>query len=355
MTGYEYGNTRLRVMRKRLIGRDELLTMLAAASLERMLAMLSDTQYGPDVEASLVRARGLKRLDDAIRSNLARTLGQMASFYEDRAREKVDLLLHRWDLHNLRALVRLPQSHLEPGDVAGLLVPAGRLTENELNEIAAQPDLRSRIDLIVAWDIPTSSTARLLVRARSEYEISGEIAVLEAAVDRAFAAEVAEVLDEDGNGSSAILRAEIELRNLSAALRRRASRMDQEPGWSEPSGGYVEGGLVPTEVWEQVADTNQAEAVVDLVTGRKLPYEWDIALREWVTHGDLATLADQLRSATTTAALARLVTGDVLGFDVPVAFTFAKEAEVRNLHLVGRGIVHDIPAGEIEARLEMVA
>ncbi len=355
MIGYEYGNTRLRAMRTRLLALSDLSEMIAAGSLDRMLALLADTSYGPDLEASLVRTRGMSRLDEAIRSNLSRTLRQMSSFYGDDAREKIDLLLHRWDLRNLRALVRLPQVPLQWADVSSLLVPAGRLGETELGELAVQPDVRSRIDLMVAWDIPSPETALDLVRARGLFEATGDTTVLESALDAAFAAEMDEVLGEERTGAAAVLRSEVDARNLGSSLRLRAARIDHESGWSERSGEYLGGGMVPVHVWEQVADTDPPEVVAELLVRQRLLPGWDAAIQDWVTHGELTTLADQLQRKTTTAAVARLVGGDVLGFDVPLAFTFAKEAEARNLRLIGRGIVHGIPIHEIETRLEVAA
>lgn len=355
MTGYEYGNTRLRAMRARLLTPSDLAGMIAAGSLDRMLAMLAETAYAPDVEAALVRSKGLRRLDEAIRSNLARTMRQMASFFDEEARDRVDLLLDRWDLHNLRALLRLPQAPLTPGNVSALLVPAGRLTDTELAELAALPDIRSRVDLMVAWDLPSPATAIALVRARVEYELHGDTTVLESALDQAFAARMDEVLGDESIGSAAILRGEQDARNLGTALRARAARLDREPAWSERFGGYVSGGLIPTALWEQVAATDAADAVAGLLTGRHLLPGWDAVILEWVAHGELTTLSDQLQRATTAAAIARFVTGDVLGFDIPVAYTFAKEAEARNLRLIGRGIVHGLPGTEIEARLEVAA
>jgi V/A-type H+/Na+-transporting ATPase subunit C len=352
MSGYEYGNTRLRAMRARLLEGGDYSEMLASGSLDRMLAMLADTPYGPDVEAALVRARGLRRLDEAVRMNLARTLRQMASFYDADVAPLIDLLLGRWDIHNLRSLLRLPASPLEAGDVSSLLVPAGRLAETELAELAAQPDTRARIDLIVAWQIPTPDTATLLSRARAEYEREGDPAVLERALDAAFATRLQSRLGEERRGAAAILRAEVDLRNLSAALRFRATRMDREPEWSARPPAYVEGGLVAAELWEQLHHLDAAEAVVAHLTDRPLVDGWKAALTEWISHGDLPNLEASLQRRLTEAAVALFATGDVLGFDIPVAFTFAKEAEARNLRLVGRTLVHQLPMGEVEARME---
>jgi V/A-type H+-transporting ATPase subunit C len=355
MTGYEYGNTRLRAMRARLLTRADFAGMVATGSLDRMLAMLADTAYGPDVEAALVRFKGLHRLDEAIRSNLARALRQMASFYDERPRDRVDLLLDRWDLHNLRALLRLPRAPSTPGDISGLLVPAGRLTDIELSELAALPDIRARLDLMVAWDLPSPATTTALARAGVEYELHGDTTVLESALDQAYAARMDEILGDESTRAAAILRAERDARNLGASLRARAARLDREPGWSEDFDGYVDGGLVPIAVLEEVAATDLAETVAGLLTRTRLLPGWDEAILDWVAHHGLTSLADQLQRATTAAAIRGFVTGDVLGFDIPVAFTFAKEAEARNLRLIGRGIVHGWPATEIEARLEVAA
>jgi vacuolar-type H+-ATPase subunit C/Vma6 len=240
------------------------------------------------------------------------------------------------------------------GDISALLVPAGRLGDAELAEIAALPEIRSRIDLMVAWDIPSPATALALVRARTAFEAQGDATVLETALDDAFAAEMGEVLGDDRTGAAAVLRSEVDARNMTTALRIRRSRLDREPAPEQPV-AYVAGGLVPVEIWERVAESDAAEGVTESLGPRALLPGWDPAIAEWVSDGDLTGLADRLQRATTAAAFARWVTGDVLGFDIPLAFTFSKEAEARNLHLVGRGIVHGIPVDEIEARLEVAA
>jgi V/A-type H+/Na+-transporting ATPase subunit C len=355
VTGYEYGNTRLRAMRSRLLGPADLSEMIGAGSLDRMLTMLADTPYAPDLEAALVRGRGLPRLDEAIRSNLARTLRRMASFYEGEAREKVDLLLLRWDLRNLRTLIRLPEVPVRTEEDVALLVPAGRLGEAELTELAAQPDVASRIDLMVAWGVPSRDTAITLLAGRAAYLTEGDSSQLEAALDRAFAVDMQQVLGQERTGAASILRAEIDARNLDVALRRREARIEREPGWSDSGQAYVPGGTLTAETWTEVAATDSPETVATILAGKNPVPGWDEVIHAWVSHADVRDLTDRMRRAITSAAVSRFVTGDPLGFDIPLAFTFAKEAEARNLHLVGRGIVHGIPVAELERRLESAA
>lgn len=354
MSGYEYGNTRLRAMRSRLLTRSDYVDMMGAGSLDRMLAMLADTPYSPDVEAALVRARGLDRLDRALRSNLAGTLTRMAGFYEGRPRQLVNLLLSRWDLRNLRVLIQVAGLGI-PSDATRLVVPAGRLQESQLTELAAQDSVASLVDQMVVWGIPSPESAFALLRSRTEFMSDGDIARLELAIDRAFAGEMDRVLATEPDGAAVILRSEIDARNLELALRLRAARMDGEPGWSEASDRYLSGGLQPPELWGQIADTDRPEVVAEIAGGRSQIPRWDQALSEWAAGGGLAELSDGLQRAITSAARSRFVTGDQLGFDIPVAFTFAKEAEIRNLSLIGRGLVHRLPMAGIEESLEVAA
>lgn len=355
MSGYEYGNTRLRAMRARLLTRGDYVDLMGSGSIDRMLAMLADTRYAADVESALVRARGLDRLDRALRSNLATTLRKVASFYEGRPRELVDVLLSRWDLRNLRALLRLFGVGAVGVDTGGLVVPAGRLEGSELGELAAQDDVASLIDLMVAWGIPSTESAFALLRARAEFMAEGDISRLEKAIDRAFATEMDRILAAEDGQAVTILRAEIDVRNLELALRLRTARREDELGWSEATDRYLSGGLQPLELWEQIVDADPPEEVVELAGARSPIPGWNGAVAEWATGDGVVELSDALQRAITAAARALFVTGDQLGFDIPVAYTFAKEAEVRNLALIGRGLVHRIPMGDIEASLEVAA
>lgn len=329
--------------------------MMGAGSLDRMLAVLADTPYAPDIESALVRVRGLDRLDRALRSNLATTLRKMASFYEGRSRELVDVLLSRWDLRNLRALLRFFVGVTAGADVGELVVPAGRLEESELGELAAQESIASLVDLMVAWGVPSPESAFALLQARAEFMAEGDVSRLERAIDRAFAAEMDQLLAPDDDGAVAILRAETDARNLELALRVRAARRDAESGWSEFTDRYLPGGLQPPELWEQIADTDPPEVVAALAGARSPIPGWSRAVVDWASGGSVAGLSDALQRAITSAARARFVTGDQLGFDIPVAYTFAKEAETRNLSRIGRGLVHRIPMTDVEGSLELAA
>lgn len=348
MTGYEYGNTRVRAMRARLLRPRELADLLRTGNLDRLLGALAETDLRPEVEVALARVSGPRRLDEALRRHLARILSAVASFYEGAAGDRVGLLLDRWIRKDLRAIVRLPDGGAG-GDPADLLVPVGRLDEAALAEITSHPDLRSRMDQVIAWDLPWGGGTRVLAAALAEYERSGDRTAVEHAVDEAFAGRIESVLGDDRVGT--VLRAEIDATNLLTALRIRAARTAGEPVPDIPH--FVSGGNREAERWADVAGENDVERVA-AAARMSFPGGWDEELAAWGSHQDLTVLADGLRRRITAAAVSGFVSGDPLGFDIPVAYVFAKEAEVRDIRLVGRAIVHGL-GPEVLDHLETAA
>jgi vacuolar-type H+-ATPase subunit C/Vma6 len=316
-----------------------------------MLASLADTPYRDDVETAMTRSQGLSRLDETLRRHLGRTMRRMLSFYEGRPGDLVELVTDRWDLHNLRVLLRLPEGPGRRDLIDPLLIPGGRLDEAALRELAALPDAASRLDLLVTWEVPSPEAVHALLRASREPTPPS----LEVALDQVYATHVDETLGEDRTGAAAVLRAAADTTNLLTALRIREAAVVGEPVPEPDRVGYLPGGLVDPSRWPEIAALVDPEEVVAEIGRLPTLPGWDAAVAEWGEHQDLTLLADRLRRATTRAAALLLTRGDPLGLDVPVGYAHAKEAEVRNLRLIGRGIVHQLPADQVAAMLEEAA
>jgi vacuolar-type H+-ATPase subunit C/Vma6 len=325
--------------------------LVTSPGIDQMLASLADTAYREDVEAAMTRGRGLGRLDETVRRHLARTMRHMRSFYEGRPGVLVGLVTDRWDRNNLRVLLRLPEGPGRAELVDPLLIPAGRLDEAALRELAALPDAASRLDLLVSWELPSAEAAHALLRASREPSPRS----LEVALDQVYASHVDETLGHDRTGAAAVLRAEADTTNLLTSLRIREAAAAGEPFPEPDQVGYLPGGLVDPSRWPEIATLLDPEEVITEIGRQPTLPGWDIVVADWGEHQDLTLLADRLRRATTRTAVSLLTRGDPLGLDVPVGYAHAKEAEVRNLRLIGRGIVHQLPAGEVAAMLEEAA
>lgn len=352
MNGYDYGNTRLRAQKSRFLDQDDYLAFTAVADVDHLLGALSDTRYRPDIEAALPRYRGLLRLDNALRSHLVRTLQAMRGFYQDEAQQRVDLLLEGWDLRNLRTIFRAQAGAVPAAEVMPLLIPAAGLTDVELAELARQPSLRSVIDLMMAWSIPSRSTARMVLAAWPRYEAGGGVEVLEHAVNRAYASHIDEVLSDSSDSLTGFLRAQIDQINLLVALRIREGRLAGEAVSSEASEDrYLDGGRLSFEILDAVAATDDRERISQRLAVAPMPAEFRVPVAGWATHGSLVELAGEIEAASTRAAAGLFSTGDPLDIDVVIAFSSALENEVRNLRIIGRGLVHGVPSPLVESQL----
>lgn len=356
MTGYDYGNARLRAMRSRLLDMGDYAALLAIGSLDGLLGALHSTPYEIDIEAAMTRDRGLRAIDHAVRRNLASAFRAMRSFYDDEPGHRVDLLVRRWDLRNLRTILRARSRLAPPENVVAELVPAGDLTEVELIELAEQPGLREVVELMVAWELPDRWVARRVLRQLPAFEATGETSDLERTLYHAWGEALGARLSEmpGDSGTSMILSAEIDQSNLVNAARYWDARNGAEAPPSLLSAELTAGGRVSRRVIEEAAeygDRGDVARVLAETTG--LP-GWDQALHRWADHADTARLAEDLARGVTLAAL-RLFTTDPLTSSVPTAFTFAKEAEARNIRLIARGVVHGFLPEEIAEHLVVAA
>jgi V/A-type H+/Na+-transporting ATPase subunit C len=339
-----YGNTRLHARRGALL-RDADYERLLGVNVDGLLGALEDTPYAPDVEA----ARGddrLRRLHQTIGAHLSRSLEEMRSFYGDRARRLVDVLLSRFDLHNVLAVLRAKAGTQGPADDA--LVRVGWLVEPLAGEILRENKLAA-VDLL-ARSTPDREQAGALRAAFREYEITEDLAALERTVVTDHLARTVAGLQAAGPDAATLLRfaqRAIDERNLLVALRLRdalASGAETEP---PPSATRLEGGSIPLAAFEQALAAPTAAAVV----GGLADAGWQPPLQRWAANGDLTALERDLERRCIADAASLFTTGDPLAIDVPIAFTAAKESEARNLRLLGEASVRGIDAEDVRREL----
>jgi vacuolar-type H+-ATPase subunit C/Vma6 len=79
--------------------------------------------------------------------------------------------------------------------------------------------------------------------------------------------------------------------------------------------------------------------------------DWRAPLERIAAGGDLPTLQRELEASRVRWAVGLFLRGDPLGLDIPVAYSVAKENEVRNLRLLGEGAAGGLPAPALRAQL----
>ena len=352
---FAYGNARLRARKSGLLDRagyEELL----GRDVDGLLGALASTGYAPEVEAALARFRGIRRVHEAVRFHLARSLEEMRSFYEGYAQELVDLLLSRWDLHNVIALLRGSAAGQPSEEVLANVTPLGALSEALAREIARQTEFAVAVELLVRWRLPDPETAGSLREAWPEYERTENLAALEHEVMAGWALRTATALartGSDGGGFRRVFEREIDRRNVLVALRLREAlgrgEIEEHPGSSDRD-PYLPVGSIRPELLDAAVRLPDPESVVAEFAAAA-PESWRAPLERWARSGDLVALQGKLESLWVAEGVALFYRGDPLGADVPVAYAVAKENEARNLRVVAEGAARGLEPYIVRAQL----
>ncbi len=352
-TDFDYGNTRLRVRRASLLDRPDYEAMLGT-DVDGILGALSSTPYDPDVEAAITRHRGARRVHEAARQHLARTLEEMRSFYGGRARELVDLLLSRWDLHNVLTLLRGVATTPGTEEALAYVFPMGALNDALAREVARQNELAAAVQLLVRWRLPDPDTARTLEHAWPEYERTGDFAALEHAVTVGWIRRIAlEDAGPDGKPLRRFFDREIGERNLLVALRLREAlargEIDRLPVL-EDLGVYLPGGIARVDRLDAAIRLPAANRVAAALADAG-PGAWRAPMERWAREGSLTGLQHELEARRLRDAVALFSRGNPLGMDVPIAYAVAKQTEARNLRLVAEGAVRNLAPERVRERM----
>jgi vacuolar-type H+-ATPase subunit C/Vma6 len=127
MAGFDYGNARLHVMKSRLLSRRELEALVESGSLKGLITGLTKTAYRKFIESALARLSGMACIVEALREELIRTVGGIGGFYSEEAAGGVAVVLRRYDVHNLKAILRGLSTNAPPGEILPILLPVGEL------------------------------------------------------------------------------------------------------------------------------------------------------------------------------------------------------------------------------------
>ncbi len=336
---FGYGNARLRARRSGLLS-DPDYERLLGEDVAGLLGALEQTPYAPDLEAA-GRTGALPRLHEAISRHLSRSLQQMRSFYADRARSLVDMMLSRFDVHNVVTVLRAQSGEKREG--ADALVRVGWMTGSLAREVLRQDGLAASVDLL-ARSTPDRDQAAALRTAFAEYERTEDLAALERAVFADHAARLSASLASAGSAAGTLLRfgrREIDERNLLVALRLRDAVASGAEADTPPAATRLPGGSVPLGAFRDALNAPTSAAVVAQL-GRLAHGRWQTPLERWGASGDLAALERELERRRIADAVALFVAGDPLAIDVPIAFMAAKRTEARNLRLLGEAAARDI-------------
>jgi len=356
MPNFDYGNARMLAEKSRLIPRDTLERWVGLEDVIDLLDELTQTTYERFIDAALMRAASLEAVNRMLTESQIAVSEKLRSYYRVAALEQLRLWLQRFDVQNLKTVLRGVRQNAPPHEISRALFPVGDLADHILDDLIEQPGVGEVIDRVATLGLPY---AQPLVRVRAEQGLESMPAV-EMSLDRWFYRRVWEKLAgwRSTEKLTAAFELDADITNLTTVLH----VVDVDPslekwqarlGIGEIDDLFVQPGMVPISVLREAVTCSTAESAVDALG--TTPYA--AALQEGLSdymegkgYGSFEITLDTYRLR----FLADQIQQDRLGISVPLGVLALKVNEIRNLRWIANGICIGLSEQRMLERMEFV-
>jgi V/A-type H+-transporting ATPase subunit C len=343
---YGYLNARVRAMNGRLFKESDYTSFLSQPSLKQFADTLLASHYAEEMSSAQAEAgTGLQSIEKALRQNLHNTFQKVLSMCSDEPLRLISLLLNRWDIFNIKTILRGKQAGKGVEEILSAIIPIGELDEAKLQELARQPDVKAVVDMLATWGFPYASP---LSRTMPEFAEKGDLALLDKALDEYyFERSLSQTKEKTENEQLVreIIREQIDYLNVVIALKLvgRKERLEAKE-FKFVSGGRLKHALLSglAQAKDLVSAFSELEKV-GFGTSAKVPVE-------------ASTLAEMERSleGRLVEKWGKLFSKDPLSVSSILGFLGRKFNEFVNLRIIARGKAHNVPLETIKGELVFV-
>ncbi len=336
-TNFAYTSARVRAKRAKLLRRETYPKMLNM-SLAEIARLLQESEYKREIDELGTRYAGIDLIEMALNANLANTYRTMIKISQAGARAVVVAYLRRYDVENIKTVLRAKLSKAPTTAVEESLIPAGQLPVEVFRRMA-MGDLEEAVAVLDGTPYHDAVS-----------EIGSKpLHLVEDRLDRMYYQDLLKAAPGSDVPSALfnrLVRMEVDIQNLDSLLR--LKRDEAEPGAILEHmlpGGYE----VTRSELSRLVTLSWSELLGAL---EKFSY-WE-AIRERVTS---LREGDTLRDVE--AALYKRLAAQAFAFSggyplsvLPImGYIFAKRIETDNIRTIARGKVAGLPEDVISRHL----
>jgi len=330
-----------------LLNEEQLREILSFRELSAVAGYLKKTIYGfyfsEGVEGPLIYT-----MDTTLRTSLSVSMKKILSFFKGDDNTLIDVLLSRWDLFNIKTLVRGKLNNIPSDEALSATVPAGSLDEGMLREVYKQPSVQAVLDMLFTLRYTYVSS---LIRIRNLNE--GNLFKGEVELERAFFKDaLSRIKSSRERGlNRAIVEDTIKLLidryNLVAAIKTAEGGLRSE----DAIGYFIEGGsLISLDMYKRIVkgrDVSECMSMIDMAVWKM---HWNrFSAQSRITNPLL--LVERWMDYEILNHGIRLPHEDPLHIGLVISYIWKKTNEVINLRTIVRGIYYNLPQGEVEGLL----
>lgn len=309
--------------------------LLDTRSPEEMVNVFSETCYKEDVSSAVIKKPGYTGIEDGLKQNLSRCFSRISQFFMEENRFLVSALLGRYDIWNVKAVIRGKHIGASYEEIMEAVLPAGELTEPLVTRLMDSPDVKTIVDLLTVWGFPF---ARVLRDAYEEYRKTGKLVDLELPLDKHFYSETLNRLSEHPRDFDAQLvreffRQEIDFLNIMTAIRLAAEGYNPE----ESEKFFVEGGRkFALDDFKKSIAGQDVNMMLGVLAGTPYEKAAEEGIKRYLKTGFISSFQRAFEEFLVRAAN-RMFLADPLSSAVLIAYIWTKHNEVTNLRVIVRG------------------
>lgn len=337
-------------MKGRLLDPAVFETLILKPDVESIITELGTTAYKDEIEKASIQHSGIMCIEVALRRDFTSSFRKIFGFMRgDESEKYIKILLGRWDVQNIKTILRGKNIHIPTAEIHDCLIPAGELDDTTMIELVKQPDVKAVIDLLATWGI---SYAKPLTRNFREYSEKRDLAILEYAIDRFYYNNALRMVKGGGYDDSLVremIMTEIDVTNIKNVFRMIRDRVDSD----EAKDYLIEGGtLLDTEKLLTMVKTGTFAGAIKHLEAT--PYAFLSRVPEEILKAQkLSVLEKDLEKYLIKLGVSRFL-GDPLSIAVPIGYIWAKYNEVTNIRIIARCKTADVPEKEVRGELVYV-
>jgi len=332
---YIFPSSYARGLEAKLLKTGQIQELAGSESFESFVEILSRTGYGQYLRG----AKSYSDVERVLSQRFVETCQSVSETFLRGKRAPLDAYLRKWDIKNLKSVVRGVYNHLEPAETLQMIVPVGGLSLVLLQKAAEAKDRESLSSIFRGTEF-----GPLLEKLAVEYGQKGFIA-FDSALDKLMF----EAMDTGFRKVPALERflgAWKDLTNIQTAIRAKTEGLSKE----ELAGLLLSGGSVLSG--SRVRRLVEAEGVEEILNAIALtPYSEVIreAVRrcdEWKSLVPLDVAVNEIL-----VGKAKEMGAEPVGMGVVLSYIIALEYEIALIKSIARGKEEGLGAEELAARI----
>ncbi|NLU04787.1 MAG: V-type ATP synthase subunit C [Methanothermobacter sp.] len=320
---FAYPNARVRARIGRLLNEKQLSEILETESMEEFKNYLRGL---PDYAKYIDRFP----IEKALESQLAETYEMVSQIAPASIRDPFRANLKRWDVRNIKSLITAKAAGLSAEETLDLLVPGGEIYEI----IEGLADASSVQEVVTGLE--GTEYADVLGDALSDYEETGMLLPMEAALDKRFLEGLIRAVGSPSDDNTKMLHTYfgtmVDISNLKIILRAKADGLsyDDISPYIVPHGYQI-------REWKlkDLMESEDVSGVISGLEGTDYGQMLSEALSEYTSTGSVAVfervLEDNLNRMARNFAVKK-----PFGVGPMIGFLSRKEVEVKNLKVIAR-------------------